>query len=206
MIRARYSGLAAIGVLWAGTALAVTRTGFPLLGEHALSHLANDPRGDIAFSGALATSALLFAIFAVNARDRFNAGNAFVAVMSLGMAGQFVAALVPIGDPGRANWVHVSSALLLGASIPVFQLAFALRQAPGTWRRVALALFALQVVASLVGVWLSARGVAPLAEILPAATFHLWVAALTVKPRIERSEVPYDTRPTFDLVGQASGP
>lgn len=72
-----------------------------------------------------------------------------------------------------------TSALVLGASLPLLMWRFAAAQPSGRWRRLAYQIFFAEALACAVGLYLSGRGIAPVAEILPAAIFHIWVVVVT---------------------------
>lgn len=180
--RLRDTGVAAVVVLWTTLAVGSLLAGFDLLGDRPLSHLGTERPSALLFSGGLAVAALLLVAFHHHVRDRFPVSPGFSVAMLVGMAGQLVAALIPIGGDGLAHRVHTTSALVLGASLPVLMWRFAAAQPRGPWRRLAYSLFWAEALACAVGLWLSARGVAPVAEILPAAVFHAWIVALTLSP------------------------
>lgn len=181
--RLRWTGLAAVATLWTtlGAASGVAR--FDLLAQRPLSHLVSSPAAAELFTAGLAVSAVLFVAFHAWLRGRYPSSPSFSAAMVGGMAAQLVAALVPIEGGGPlASRVHTVAALALGGSIPVLMWRFAAAQPPGPLRRTAGTLARAELAACVVGVWLSRGGVAPLAEIVPAAVFHLWVATLTLWP------------------------
>ena len=181
--RLRWTGLAAVATLWAtlGTASALAR--FDLLGQRPLSHLVSSPAATGLFAAGLAVSAVLFLAFHAWLRGRYPTSPSFSVAMVGGMAAQLVAAFVPIeGGGAPASLVHTVAALVLGGSIPVLMWRFAAAQPPGPLRRAAGNLARAELAACVLGVWLSRGGVAPLAEIVPAAVFHLWVATLTLWP------------------------
>ncbi len=176
----RGAGLAAVAVLWGTVGGAALLSGFPLLGEQPLSWMVADPATSVLFSGGLLVAAVLLAVFCGHVRGRYPVGRGFTFAMLGGMAAQAVAALVPIDGGPAANRVHTVAALALGVSLPVLMWRFAVAQPPGSWRRVALSLFWVEVAACAAGVLLSRGAVAPLAEIIPAAGFHLWIVVLTL--------------------------
>lgn len=180
--RTRWTGVAAVAVLWSTQALLVAATRFDLLGERPLSYLALEDDVGVLFGAGLTVAAVLFVVFLGHLRHRYPVGVAFSAAMLVAMAGQFVAGVVPIGGDGTAGRVHVIAALILGASIPVLMWRFAADQPPGAWRRRGYALFWFEAAACAVGITLSQNHVAPLAEILPALAFHAWVAVVTFGP------------------------
>lgn len=178
----RYAGLAAVAVLWTTLGLAALRAGFPLAGERPLSWLAADPASSALYSTGLAVGALLLAVFHGHVRARYRVSRGFSVAMLAGLAGQAVAAFVPISGGPLAHRVHTVAALTLGASLPVLMWRFALTQQRGPWRRLVKRLALAEGAACAVGVALSRLSVAPLAEILPAACFHVWIAVLTFGP------------------------
>jgi hypothetical protein len=175
----RYTGLAAVVTVWATLLTASAVSGFDLLGDDPLSYLGTDRRSAALFTVGLAVPALLFAAFHRYVRDRFPASTGFSVVMLAGLAGQMVAAFVPIGGDPTLHRIHTTCALALGASLPLLMWRFAAGQPAGRWRRLAYRLFWVEAAACAVGLYLSARTVAPLAEILPGMAFHAWVLTLT---------------------------
>ncbi|MDQ4133136.1 MAG: hypothetical protein M3179_08035 [Actinomycetota bacterium] len=176
----RHAGFAAVFVVWATLLAAVARTGFDLFGEHPLSYLGTEPRSAVLFTAGLAVSALLLIGFHHYLRARFVVSAGFSLAMLAGLAGQLVAAFVPIGGDPDLHRVHTISALALGASLPLLMWRFAAGQPPGPWRRLSYAWFWAEVAACAVGLYLSARSIAPVAEIVPGAVFHAWVVTVTL--------------------------
>ncbi len=181
--RLRDTGPAAVLILWTTLAAGSLLAAFDLFGDRPLSYLGTEPASALLFSGGLAAAALLLVGFHHYVRDRFPVPSTFSLAMLVGMAGQLVAAVVPIGGDGLAHRVHTTSALVLGASLPVLMWRFAAGQPGGLWRHLGYGFFWAEAVACAVGLWLSARSVAPLAEILPAAVFHAWVLVVAFGPR-----------------------
>lgn len=175
----RWTGVAAVAVLWTTQLLAIALGSFDLAGERPLSELANRSSGWL-FSVGLVVAAVLFLVFLAYLRSVYPVGRAFTLAMAVGMTGQLVAGVLPIGGDGWVSRTHVTSALILGVSIPVLMGCFAADQPPGRWRRRCWRLFGLEATACVLGVALSRAHVAPLAEILPALAFHLWVVVVTV--------------------------
>lgn len=188
----RWTGIAAVATLWSTQVVLIVALGFDLVGDRPLSYLALEADLGFLFGVGLMVSAALFVTFGRYLRDRYLLGVAFSIAMLVGMAGQFVAGVVPIGGAGTASRFHVAAALTLGASIPVVMWRFAADQPPGAWRRWCYALFWLEVAACATGITLSRNQVAPLAEILPALAFHAWVAIVTIGPgRSGRRRFPH---------------
>jgi hypothetical protein len=179
----RYAGVAAVVTLWTTLGLASLLSGFDLLGERPLSYLASEPGAGPLFAVGLVVAALLLVAFHNDVRSRFRVTSAFSWAMLVGLAGQVVAALVPLAGGGLAHRVHTTSALVLGASLPVLMWRFAASQPPGRWRRRSYALAWGEAAACALGFYLSARSIAAVAEVLPAAVFHLWIAVVTFRVR-----------------------
>ncbi len=177
----RFTGVAAVATLWTSLLVATARGGFDLLGAEPLSYLGSDAGTAGLFSVGLLVSALLLAGFHWFVRDRFLVAPGFSAAMLTGLAGQLVAAVVPIGGDSVVHRVHTISALVLGISLPLLMWRFAAGQPQGRWRRISYALFWVEAAACVVGLYLSARMVAPVAEILPASAFHAWIIIVTIK-------------------------
>lgn len=175
----QYTGVGAVATIWTTLAAAAALTGFNLVGEHPISYLGTEAGSAGLFTIGLLVSAVLLMAFHRHVRSRYPVGRGFSLVMLAGLAGQVVAAFVPIGgDPGTHR-IHTTSALVLGISLPLLMWRFAAGQAPGPWRRLTYGLFFAEAAACAVGVYLSGRMVAPVAEILPATVFHIWVLVVT---------------------------
>ncbi len=178
-----YTGVAAVFVVWTTLLTATALAGFDLLGEEPLSYLGTQPGSAMLFTVGLAVPALLLTAFHQHLRERFPVSVGFSLAMLVGLAGQTVAAFVPIGGEPAVHRVHTTSALVLGASLPLLMWRFAAAQPPGSWRRLNYALVWAELAACAAGIHLSARMVAPLAEILPGAVFHAWVLTVTFAGR-----------------------
>ena len=172
--------MAAVGVLVVGIGAAIVVSGFAVGGDLPISHMANDDRAGPIVGASLVIAAVLFIVFCFDVRRRYPVDRAFVPVMVTAMAGQFVAGVVPIGAMGQSNPIHVVAGLILGELIPVFLGLFAAAQPAGAWRRTAMGLFGAQALATVVGILLSQRGIAAVAELVPALVFHLWVGVVTM--------------------------
>ena len=173
--------MAAVVTLWTSLVAATVLADFDLVGEDPISYLGARSPSAALFTVGLAVSAVLLAAFHGYLREWYRLPAGFSIAMLIGLAGQMVAAFVPIGgDPG-AHRIHTTSALVLGASLPVLMWRFAAAQPEGRVRTLAYAFFWAEAVACLAGLYLSARGVAPVAEILPAAVFHAWIVAITAQ-------------------------
>ncbi|MGH9263869.1 MAG: hypothetical protein ACRD1D_04185 [Acidimicrobiales bacterium] len=175
----RLSGLAAVLTLWTSLSAATVVTGFDLLGNRPVSYLGSQSGSSVLFTTGLAASALLLIVFHQHVRDRYPVSAGFSLAMLVGLAGQLVAAFVPIGGDRTVHGIHTASALVLGASLPLLMWRFAAAQPPGPWRRRSYAFFWAEAAACAGGLSLSALSVAPVAEILPAAVFHAWIVTVT---------------------------
>lgn len=175
----QYAGIAAVATVWGTLLSATVLAGFDLLGPEPLSYLGTQDRSAALFTTGLAVPAVLLAVFHGEVRRRLPTGRGFSTAMLVGLAGQVVAAFVPIGGDGGAQRVHTTSALVLGASLPVLMWRFAAAQPAGRRRRLSYGLFWAETLACGAGLYLSSRGLAPVAEILPGAVFHVWVLAVT---------------------------
>ncbi len=198
----RFTGVAAVVTAWTTLLTASAVSGFDLLGPDPLSYLGSDPRVATLFTVGLAVPAILFSAFCLDVRRRYRLPAGFPIVMLTGLAGQMVAAFVPIGGDPTAHRVHTTFALILGISLPLLMWRFAAGQAPGPWRRTAYRLFFVEAAACVAGLYLSARSIAPLAEILPGVAFHAWVFVVAFRSQPEdRAHADGRGRPAED--GQA---
>lgn len=182
---ARYTGVAAVVILWATVLTGMHRTGLGLLDDRPISFLGTDPRSTAVFRGGLIAAAVSMAVFARFVRARFSASKTFLAVVLVGLVGQVVAALVPISGPGSSRGLHTAGGLVLGGSLPLLMWCFAAARPPGRLRGEAFALFGMEVAATAVGVGLSMGGRAAMAEIVPALGFHVWVGVVTARSRAD---------------------
>lgn len=168
-----------MATLWFSLGAASLFSGFAVLGERPLSWLVADRRWGLLFSTGLAVAAFLLVLFHQHLRRRYRLDCWFSAAMLTGLAGQLVAAVVPIDASGAVARTHSVAALVLGASLPVLMWRFAVLQPPGRWRRANVLLFGAEATAALFGILLSRASVAAVGEILPAAFFHLWIVVVT---------------------------
>jgi hypothetical protein len=177
--RYRLSGVVAVAIVWCTLLLGARSAHLDLVGPRPLSDLARHASSFLLFDAGVAVAAVLFMVFQGYLRRRYPVGLSFSVVMLVGMTGQLVAAFVPLGGAGPANDVHVWSALVLGAALPLLMWRFAAAQPAGPWRRLCWQLFAAELAACVVGYALSVRHLAPLAEIVAGLWFHVWVIATT---------------------------
>ncbi len=175
----RYAGVAAVATLWTTLLTATVVAGFDLFGNDPLSYLGTRSRSAALFTVGLAVSALLLTAFHQYLRGRYPVSLGFSLAMLVGLAGQMVAAFFRIGGDPAVHRIHTTSALVLGASLPLLMWRFAAAQPRGPWRRLTYAFFWAEAAACTAGIYLSAMTVAPVAEILPAAAFHAWIVTVT---------------------------
>ena len=175
----RYAGVAAVATLWTTLLTATVVARFDLFGNDPISYLGTRSRSAALFTVGLAVSAVLLTAFHQYLRGRYPVSLGFSLAMLVGLAGQMVAAFFRIGGDPAVHRIHTTSALVLGASLPLLMWRFAAAQPRGPWRRLTYAFFWAEAVACIAGVYLSAMTVAPVAEILPAAVFHAWIVTVT---------------------------
>lgn len=175
----RYTGVAAVVTVWTTLLAAAAVSRFDLLGEDPLSYMGTQSKSAVLFTVGLVGPAVLLTVFHHHLRGRYPVSAGFSAAMLVGLAGQMVAAFVPIGGDPTDHRIHTVSALILGVSLPLLMWRFAAAQPSGSWRRLAYALFWAEVAACAAGLHLSARSIAPLAEILPGTVFHVWIVVVT---------------------------
>ncbi len=193
----RYAGAAAVATLWACVGIGMYRAGLDFFGDRPVSYLGTDPRSAAVFRDGLILAAGLMAGFSWFVFGWFCARRSFLAVFLIGLVGQVVAAVVLLSGPGSSHAVHTAGGLVLGASLPILMWRFAAGIPSGnrhfvlarsrhsvrarSRRRIeSYALCWLEVAACTAGVALSASMRAPVAEIVPALAFHVWVAVVTV--------------------------
>jgi len=190
----RHAGAAAVATLWTCVGTGMYRTSLDAVGDRPISYLGTDPRSALVFRAGLIVAALLMAGFAWFVFGWFRARRSFLVAFLVGLAGQVVAAVVLLSGPGSSHVVHTAGGLVLGASLPILMWRFAAGiPTDSVWRlrAVGYGLFWLEVAACATGVALSASKRAPVAEIVPALGFHLWVAVVTAwstTPRRARPE------------------
>ncbi len=168
-----------MAVLWTTIGVGVLRSGLGLWGTRPLSYLVADPRSAGLFRGGLLVASVLLVIFAWWVHTAGSPAPGFLVAFVVGQAGQVVVAAVPIDGAGAAHDIHTTAGILLGLSLPVLMWRFAAGQPPGRSRSWAYGLFWLEVAVCAVGVALSRAMHAPVAEVVPAAGFHLWIVVVT---------------------------
>ena len=200
----RYTGVTAVVTVWTTLLAATAVSRFDLLGENPLSYLGTESRSVELFTVGLVVPALLLIAFHQYVHERYPVSTGFSLAMLGGLAGQMVAAFVPIGGDPVVHRIHTASALVLGVSLPLLMWRFAAGQPRGSWRRLTYWFFWAEVAACALGLWLSARGVAAVAEIIPGAVFHAWIVVVTFATSAACSDGRVRSRPQ-SLVTTARG-
>lgn len=188
-MRVRYTGLAAIAVLWTFIPIALWQSHLSLTGSAPLNELSQERGADLWFSGGLALAALLLVPFHGYLTERYTLSAWFSGLMLAGIVAQFAAAVVPMGEDLRSS-VHQIAAAVFGAVIPLILWRFAMEQHAGRWRDLCFALVAVDVVACALGIALAATDHPALGQVVAMIGFHLWVVAVTVKPRGDAEDIP----------------
>lgn len=179
----RFSGVAAVAVLWTTIGLGLLLAGLSPGGDRPISYLDGEPRGMVLFRSGLLVATVLLVAFALAVHRRLARPTGFLALFLFGMAGQALVATVPITGGGAQHAVHTAAGLALGLSLPLFIWRFAAAQPPGRWRALSYGLTWLEVAACVAGVVLSRASLAIIAEVVPAAGFHLWIIVVTLGRR-----------------------
>ncbi|MEA2687014.1 MAG: hypothetical protein QOE93_2209 [Actinomycetota bacterium] len=200
----RFTGLAAIVTVWTTLLTGAALSGFDFFGPEPLSYLGTGPRSAVLFTVGLAVPAVLYVAFHQYVRREYPVSTSFSVVMLAGLAGQMVAAFVPIGGDPTAHRIHTWCALALGISLPLLMWRFAAAQRPGRWRRLAYRLFWADVAACVVGLYLSSRRIAPVAEIVPGIVYQAWVVTVTLRGN-DRDRSPAGPAPDARLVTADGG-
>jgi len=175
MERLRAAGPAAIVTLWTSTAAAMHFGGLGLLDAEPISYVGTLDASRLWFQAGLIIGAVLLIAFSIAVHVGDATPRLFLAACLVGQAAQIVAAVVPISGSGLGHRVHTVAGITLGLSLPVLISCYAASRSPGRWRRICWALASLEFAACVAGVALSRAGRAPLAEILPASGYHLWI-------------------------------
>ncbi len=176
-----YSGVAGVAVLWTGVLLAMQRAGLGLIDSRPFSSLGVDPASARLFSVSLLLSALLFVNFAYYVKSAFHVHNRFMLYFLIGQAGQAVAAVTPYGDNSPYRLLHTVAAFSLAFSLPLLIRQFAASESRSRHHPLYRRLLRLEQLSFVVGIglFMFARGIAPLGQALPAIGFHIWIIAVT---------------------------
>ncbi len=175
----RYSGPAAVFVLWGGILQSMRLAGLSFFSSLPLSKLGVSKRSDFIFGATLIISAVLLMLFCLYLNKTFRVGRKFTVVFMIGQVAQIVAALVPYG--GASKNIHSVAAFVLAFSLPILIWLFAKTQT-GRLRKLANKLFWVELAFFIVGIgtFVLTNKVAPLAQALPAVGFHIWLIALAI--------------------------
>lgn len=179
--RLRYTGVAAVVVLWVGIGTGIARTGLDVSGRRPISYLGTDSRSSLLFTAVMLVAAVLLATFYLFVWSRFSSSKSFLAVGMTGLLGQVVAGVVPLSGAGASHAVHATGGIVVGLSLPLLMWRFAASQPASKWRTQSYGFFWMEVAAVIIGVSLSQSMRAPIAEIVPGAAFHLWIFVVTAR-------------------------
>ena len=166
-------------MLWTTLPAGMVRAGLGVGDDRPISYLGTDPRGVVLFRVGLLVAALGFSIFALVVGRRLERPASFLIVFLAGQACQAVVAVVSIDGPNHR--VHTTAGIALGLSLPLLLWRYAAAQPPGRWRRHSYSLLGLEVGGCILGVTLSALGLAVIAEVAPAVAFHVWVIVVALR-------------------------
>lgn len=156
------------------------RAGLGVADDRPISYLGTDPKTMALFRGGLIVATVLLVEFAWAVDQRLARSTGFFVAFLVGMTGQAVVATVSIAGEGASHAVHTNAGIVLGLSLPLLMWRFAAGQPPGRWRRQSYGLMWLEVASVVAGIALSMAGRAVIAEVLPAAGFHLWIVVVTL--------------------------
>jgi hypothetical protein len=157
------------------------RAGLGVADDRPISYLGTDSRTVMLFRGGLLVATVLLVGFAWAVNRRLARPTGFLGVFLVGMTGQAVVATVSIAGEGASHAIHTTSGIVLGLSLPVLMWRFAAAQTPGRWRRQSYGLMWLEAASVVAGIALSRAHRAVIAEVLPAAGFHLWIIVVSVR-------------------------
>lgn len=170
-----------MAVLWTSISIGMARGDLAVADDRPISYLGTDPRTTMLFRGGLLVATALLAVFAGAVARHLERPAGFLMAFLGGQACQAVVAVVSIEGHGTSHAVHTTAGIALGLSLPLLLWRFAAAQPPGPWRRLAHRLLGLEVAGCAAGVALSIAGLAVVAEVVPAALFHLWVIVVTLR-------------------------
>jgi hypothetical protein len=175
-----YSGVFAVFIIWLATLLSMYRTGLGLFDDRPISFLATDPSSRWLFIGGLIVSALLLIAFAHYVNVEFGVNNKFLKYFVVGQIGQIILAVSPYGETA-VGVIHLLAAFTLAFSLPLLIKQFAVSQKKSRYHQVYRYLLRFEQVSFVIGIGLFvfARGLAPLGEAMPAIGFHLWIIVVT---------------------------
>lgn len=175
-----YTGLVAVAMIWAGTLISMYRTGLGLLDDRPISFLASDPASRLLFVSSLIMSAVLLIIYGLYINRQFKVNNKFLKYLVAGQIGQIILAVSPYGET-PIGVIHLLAAFTLAFSLPLLIKQFAISQNQSPYHRTYQYLLRIEQVSFVIGIglFIFARGLAPLGEAMPAVGFHLWIIVVT---------------------------
>ncbi len=177
----RLSGVIGVATVWIGISTLMFVGHLKLIDPRPVSYLGVNPSTQVAFSGVLLVSAVLFVGFAFYLAMRLRAGFLFLLFFLVGQIGQVISGLVPIGSETRFGQIHTPAAFTLAFSFPLLITAFTISQLKSPGRRLYMFLLSFELITFTIGIgsFIFTKGVAPLSEILAAIGFHIWIIVVT---------------------------
>ena len=176
----RYFGIVGIILLWVGTIIGMLRSGLSLVDTRPISYIGVATDSALFFNSLLFLSAVCFVLFGVYLYKSIGLNKSFLLVFLIGQIGQMIAAILPYG--GQYKIVHTVAAFTLATAIPIFMYIFSKSKSLGNFKTSARRLFIAELIFFTVGIstFIFIDGISPIAEILPALPFHLWIILITV--------------------------
>ncbi len=170
----KYSGVSAVVLLWIAVIGGMIKTDLSLVDDRPISFLGVAPETALYFNTLLFFSAILFAVYGAFHYKNLSLSKWFIVTFLIGQVAQVIAALYQYG--GSDKLIHTVAAFTLAAAIPTYMLFFAL-SAPKNLKSAAYKFYFTELLFFTVGItaFIFARGISPLAEILPALPFHAWI-------------------------------
>lgn len=183
----KYSGVAAVLVLWLAIPWGMYVIGLNLFDNRPISYLGVDPKTKLLFDSSLIIAAILMMLFGAQVKKTFHASKSFLTVLILGQLCQVIAAIV--SDSCSMRLVHTTAAYGIAFSLPLLMWRFVVCQPKGYIRRLSNKLFLAELASLIVGIGLFVlvNGVGPFGEILTVVFFHIWVIFITVHWRADKS-------------------
>ena len=180
----RIAGPGGVLVLWAGVSTSLILAHMSIVAPRPLSYLGINPRTALVFNISLFVASLFFLAFFRYVYRNFSTSRSFAVAFIVGQFCQMIVAIVPVQGSGHSHAIHTAAGLTLGISLPIVIWRFAKSQTAPTLRRYARLFSYIELVLCIIGVILSRNTIGPLAEILAAVGFDVWIIWLALtKPQ-----------------------